>query len=261
MIDLQASAGVTPFGLDAVGITGLKYPVIAWDRASNETQRGVALWKLSVDLAADQRGTHMSRFLEELNEVVTQPFDCDAALALAARIRLRQSAARARIRCRFDWVRTVKAPVSGALGHNTYAITLRAESSARDKKVLELTIPVTSLCPCSKAISERGAHNQRSVFKVSLSLRPDGPAPSINHVIRMLEECGSAPVYPVLKREDEKYLTEWAYDHPAFVEDLARAIAVRLAELPDLVAGTIKVVNMESIHAHDCFAVLRFSPR
>lgn len=268
MLDVQGSSISRSHAIQNVGVCGLRYPVRI-DPGHGRSFDADGLWKLSVGLRADQRGAHMSRLIEALEGLGDRPVDPVTFADLGDQIRIRQSAATGCCEVGFTWFRKVFAPVSGKSSMNPHQINWCVESfGAPDAKATEsfLTIGVDarvkSLCPCSKAISERGAHNQRSTVEVQVRLPVSvvGLAPTADQIVNMMEKNASSPVYALLKREDEKFVTEQAYDNPAFVEDLVRGIATAVQEsmapaMEHSGAGwRVRVVNHESIHAHDCFA-------
>jgi GTP cyclohydrolase I len=258
LIDIQAAAGSghPAIAIASVGVTGLSYPIVALDAATGESQRSAADWRLGVALPAEQRGTHMSRFLSAVHEASAAPLSLDGVLAMTQALVPRLAAPVAEMSVAFSWYREMKAPVSQltslAACRVTYGATAPAHGDAT--KTLTIAVPAKALCPCSKAISERGAHNQRSDVTVSMTLAADATTWAINRVITAIEASASAALYPLLKREDEKFITEFAYDNPVFVEDIVRNAAERLSDAPGIKTLVVEAINRESIHAHDCFA-------
>lgn len=257
MIDIQASAsGDHPaIAIESVGITGLSYPIVALDAATGESQRSAADWRLGVSLPAAQRGTHMSRFISSVHEVSALALSLDGVMALSQTLVGRLAAPKAEISVDFSWYREMTAPVSKLVSLAACKVTYAAQAAdGVATKTLTIAVPAKALCPCSKAISERGAHNQRSDVTVALTLAPDAAPWAINRIIAAIEASASAALYPLLKREDEKFITEFAFDHPVFVEDLVRNAAQRLNDAPGLTRLVVEAINRESIHAHDCYA-------
>ena len=261
MIDVQSASSTSSFAIDSVGVCNLQYPLKVLDRSSGLVQTVAATWRGGVALAAERRGTHMSRFVEVLHERVETPCDLMGFLETARELERRLDARSLQLSADFVWFHTVHAPVTkresiAAIPMGFVAAIGPAEASAErvEEIILKLQVPAKALCPCSKAISERGAHNQRTELQANLHFRPGEAVPGFAQVISLLEACASSPVWPLLKREDEKYVTERAYDHPNFVEDLVRAMAERMLELPSVGRFTVEAVNHESIHAHDCYA-------
>ena len=211
-----------------------------------------------VGLAKEHKGTHMSRFIEILNQQ-------DIALSLSKFEQLvrgmisRLDAQTGRLEVNFPFFMKKMAPVTKTSGLLDYDITLIGEvhDHGRYTQSLKLIVPVTSLCPCSKLISERGAHNQRSHITLEALTNPDLV---IEDLITSVEEEASCQLYSVLKRADEKHVTEQAYDNPKFVEDLVRDTAKRLKDNPDVIAFTVESENFESIHNHSAYAQIIHQP-
>lgn len=259
MIDIQSSTTYSRFAIDAVGVINLQYPLMAQDSATGEQQMLAGQWQASVSLPQGQRGTHMSRFVEVLEESVGTPLDPEAHLRLAEDLRLRLGAESLSLATNFTWFRSIRAPVSGMASRQPLQLGLRSAvhgATLREKSV-RLSVVAKALCPCSKAISERGAHNQRTDLSVRLFAAPAVVLPGYDELCELLESCASARVYPLLKRSDEKLVTETAYDNPMFVEDLVRGMAERCAELAGVGRFVVEAINRESIHAHDCFATIK----
>jgi GTP cyclohydrolase I len=236
--------------IDRVGIRGLTWPITVWDR-ENRMQPTVATIDATVSLPASQKGTHMSRFVEVLNGVRGE-LSLKNLPAVLAEIQRRLGAERAQLDVRFPYFMSRKAPISKAESLLDYRAAFHATRDGDHFDfVLEVHVPVTTLCPCSKAVSDRGAHNQRGIVTVELR------SPEfvwIEDVVEAVEACASSPLYPLLKREDEKFVTEYAYDHPVFVEDLLREVAVALR--PKATWLRVSVENLESIHNHSAWAVV-----
>ncbi len=261
MIDVQSSGITSRFGIESVGITGLKYPLLVRDSVSGEQQATIAHWKLGVDLPGSRRGTHMSRFITALDNIGGVPLDLDGHYQFATSIATLLDAESAQIQAEFLWFRRIAAPISGHSAQLESTVVFSAVTGPKAKKTLTVRVAAKSLCPCSKAVSDRGAHNQRSDLTLRVHLDPGQSAPAINHLLEILEGSASSPVYPVLKREDEKYVTEYAYDHPVFVEDIVRLAAEKvsvLAQSNQISGFEVEAINRESIHAHDCFAKIVF---
>jgi GTP cyclohydrolase I len=258
MIDIQASEPKSGFAIESVGIQSLNYPMPIIDEASGEVQQVLTTWSMGVSLPAHQRGTHMSRFLTELTAVAEKPLSLSGHLAFAEKLLPVLKAESADIRTSFSWFRKVFAPVSGLAGLLECKVSFTSTAGSDGEKTIKIAVPAKALCPCSKAISDRGAHNQRSEVSVELSYGVEGKTASINQIFSLLEMSASSPVYPVLKRDDEKYVTESAYDNPVFVEDIVRRAANRLVEIPDIRGFKVQAINFESIHAHDCFARISY---
>jgi len=205
-----------------------------------------------VDLPDHFKGTHMSRFLEVLNDH-NGAISVDRVPQILDTMREKLAAETAHFAVTFSYFMEKRAPVSGASGMMEYECGFEASRGAENDFVLSVSVPVTTLCPCSKEISLRGAHNQRGV--VHLQVRFLGEL-WIEEMVELVEESASCDLYPVLKREDEKFVTEKAYDNPRFVEDLVREVALRLRKDPRLRWFKVQVENFESIHAHNAYACI-----
>ncbi|MBF0441878.1 MAG: GTP cyclohydrolase I FolE2 [Oligoflexales bacterium] len=262
MIDIQSTEIKSKFEIDSTGILNLVYPITVLDNRgdSQEVQRQSAKWKLGVSLSKEQRGTHMSRFIEVLNKMCDGPVSLDDFFKLCNEVRTYLGSRNVNVEAEFTWLRKVAAPVSRLEGYVNCQVGFSGRIKGEvEEKVLSVEIPATALCPCSKAISARGAHNQRAFIKADIFLNPKSVSPSINKIIQILENSASSAIYPILKREDEKYVTELAYDNPSFVEDLARKVATELFDLPAFEKFKVRVINQESIHNHDCYAEVVYS--
>ena len=259
MIDIQSQADDRQIDIDQVGVTGLKSPIVVLDRRS-ERQHTIALLSMSVALPHHFKGTHMSRFVEVLNQhrgemtMRTMP-------ALLHAMKHRLEAESASVQLTFPYFIERSAPVSGAKGLMDYESWFHGESnSTGDDFVLGVKVPVTSLCPCSKAISDYGAHNQRGYVSIEVrSVRDTEGRPSlvwIEELVEVAEASASAPVYALLKRDDERYVTMQAYDNPVFVEDMVRNVAARLKADARILWFRVHAVNHESIHNHNAYACI-----
>jgi GTP cyclohydrolase I len=261
MIDVQAEAGSSRFAISSVGITNFNYPIRIRDDLSGEVQHVTSRWQMGVSLAANQRGTHMSRFIRELHARSTESFSFDDHLAFAATLATSLQSEDVDLSADFSWFREVAAPVTEQKALIDCEIKWRSQVRAGRPvhKTMILNVPAKALCPCSKAISNRGAHNQRSDIRVEVTWGSEAKTPSINKLISMVETSASSPVYPLLRRDDEKFITEAAYDNPVFVEDIVRNVAEKFYDLPEVKKFVVEAINRESIHKHDCFARLTFS--
>lgn len=259
--DVQSEPDVRGIGIDEVGISGLRYPVSVF-HAEHGKQDTVASISLSVSLPPEQKGSHLSRFVEVLDEHARE-LTPQSIPAVLQHLRVRLDARSARLVMRFPYFLRRFAPVSGASGLVDYACGVNA--SIHDDVVefaISAGVPVTSVCPCSKAISDYGAHNQRGT--VTIDAVPiwsdDTDSVWLEDLIEAAEASGSSPVYPLLKRDDERHVTMVAYDHPAFVEDMVRSVADRLRDDPRIVRFSVEAANDESIHNHAAFARLAWPP-
>lgn len=251
--DTQNEADDRLIPIDRVGIKGLRFPVEVREKSGN-TQRTVATAALTVDLPAHLKGTHMSRFVEALNEQ-GGILDVNSVENLPRNLLARLSAKRAHVEFQFPFFVSKAAPVSGRMGVVDYEVRFTVDVDA-DKGcdfVLTVMVPVATLCPCSKAISERGAHNQRGT--VTYSVRSSSPI-AIEELISIAERSASCELYSVLKRPDEKAVTERAYDNPVFVEDVVRNVAAFSNAHEKITWYHIEVENFESIHNHSAYAVI-----
>lgn len=256
MEDVQSQRDERGITLDRVGVLGVRVPisVLAGSEGARHT---VARAKLSVEVHADEKGAHMSRFLQVL-ETFREDLSLAKMATLAEVVAERLEARVAEVELGFPCFLRKSAPVSGESALMDFEVVWRGVATRNgegyESRVSQaIEVEVASLCPCSKAISDYGAHNQRG--RVSLDIEPLGlDAPAIHELVAIAERHASSPLYPVLKRPDERYVTMYAYDHPAFVEDIARGVADELRADPRLRSYRVRVVNQESIHAHDAFA-------
>ena len=253
MEDVQNRPAPVALPIDRVGVKGLKLPLLVRDREKG-TQHTIASVDISVDLPAAFKGTHMSRFVQAL-ENWTEELDYATMKSLLDDVRNRLNARRAHIVFRFPYFMRKKAPVTECPGILPYECTLTGELSDGGKPLflLEVIVPVMTVCPCSKAISREGAHSQRA--EVRMAMRMNGFC-WIEDFIEIAEASGSSPVYSLLKREDEKFVTEDAFSRPTFVEDVVRNVASRLTGHPHLDGFRVEVESYESIHAHNAFACI-----
>lgn len=256
MEDVQNRTDERGIPLDQVGVTDLRYPIIVLDR-KQERQQTIARLTMSVNLPHHFKGTHMSRFIEVLNkhrgEVTMRTLP-----SILRELKERLEAESARIEVAFPYFVERQAPSSGARALMDYECTFVGEVNGGDEDfVLGVQVPVTSLCPCSKAISDYGAHNQRGIITMEVrSARQHGEAALIwiEELIDIAERSASAPVYPLLKRADERHVTMQAFDNPVFVEDMVRNVASELQADSRVTWFRVHAVNHESIHNHGAFA-------
>ncbi len=251
--DVQARPDERNVPIDAVGVAGVRYPVaIASARGAVPT---VATFDMTVELPAHVKGTHMSRFIEVL-EASTEPLDAERFIALTHAVRERLQAPVAMVEMRFTYFVRKAAPVSGVASLLDCEAAWRGE--AREDGSCDfgmaVTTPVTSLCPCSKEISDDGAHNQRSHVRIDTRL---ASPMRIEELVAIAERAASCEVYGLLKRPDEKFVTEKAYANPKFVEDLVRDVALALSREPRVLGYEVVVENFESIHNHSAIARIR----
>ncbi len=255
MEDVQSRTDDREIPIDRVGVTNLRYPIFVWDR-QNEKQSTVAMLSLSVSLPHHFKGTHMSRFLEVLNEHRGE-FTIRTLPDVVQSLKTRLDSEAAHLEVRFPYFIEKSAPATGAKSLLDIEGFFQGSSSADgDDFVLGVTVPVTSLCPCSKEISDYGAHNQRSFITMEVRMKSSDTEDFIwmEELVDVAESSASAPLYPLLKRPDERFVTMQAFDNPAFVEDIARNVAAKLQADARVAWFRVKCVNQESIHNHDAFA-------
>jgi GTP cyclohydrolase IB len=259
--DVQSYPDERRIPINQVGVSGLRYPIVVLDRREGR-QETVASLTMSVSLPHHFKGTHMSRFIEALNlhrgEVTMRTIP-----TILNDLRTRLEAESARIEVAFPYFMERVAPVSEARALMDYDCKFIGETSrTEDKFILTVCVPVTSLCPCSKTISDYGAHNQRGriTIEVRSSRNQQGELELIwiEELIEIAERSASAPVYALLKRADERFVTMQAYDNPLFVEDMVRNVAAHLQRDPRINWFRVHVVNDESIHNHDAFALIEW---
>jgi GTP cyclohydrolase I len=248
--DVQSRPDTRRIPIDRVGIKDIFHPVRVKDRSGGE-QHTIANFNMYVHLPQDFKGTHMSRFVEILNEHERE-ISVESFNAMLAEMTERLDSAAGHLEMTFPYFIMKRAPVTGVQSLLDYRATLAAE--LKDGCVdtwLKVVVPVTSLCPCSKEISDYGAHNQRSHVTISVRIAEHV---WLEELIEMAEQEGSCELYGILKRPDEKYVTERAYDNPKFVEDIVRDVAVRLNADPRVRSYVIESENFESIHNHSAYA-------
>lgn len=250
--DIQSLAPEEKIPLDKVGIKGFKYPVTVLDQKKG-FQHTVAEINLYVDLPSKFKGTHMSRFIEVLNEFGSE-IHIKNVIKLLKRLRKKLSSKSAHIEMYFPYFLEKKSPVSGITSLMEYQAFILASYSQRKKDlILGVEVPVMTLCPCSKSISKYSAHNQRG--KVTIKVRFKNFI-WLEELIEIAETSASSPVYSLLKRPDEKFVTEKAYENPKFVEDVVRGAAKRLLEHQEVIWFSVSAENFESIHAHNAYAFI-----
>lgn len=249
--DVQSLDDARRLAIRSVGIRDLRHPVTVAD--AGDLRQTIATASLAVELPAERRGTHMSRFVAALMEE-TEPLSAAMLPDFMARMLARLEAHGGEARFDFPWFVEKRAPVSRLASYMDYTVSLEARlDGGRCTIATEVTVPVTSLCPCSKQISLYGAHNQRAHIRVRVE---DAADFSLAELIALVEGEASAPLYGMLKREDEKFLTERAYENPKFVEDAVRDVAIALNRDGRYGRFRIEAENFESIHNHSAFAVL-----
>lgn len=250
--DIQSGRDTRAVAIDRVGIRDLKLPLLFHESQPPTPSAGI--WRAYTNLHADARGTHMSRLVQALHRA------CDS-FSFAAFRKLPEQAAEllgadhCMLAVEFPCFVKKSAPVSAQAGYMDYEaafLALREKNSQRF--LIRVTAPVTSLCPCSKAISARGAHNQRS--HVTVTLEPNSETARVRDIAALIEANASCDLFSVLKRPDERHVTERAYDNPKFVEDIVRDIAVALSRESGVLEYRVEAENFESIHNHSAYAML-----
>ncbi len=253
--DTQNQRDARGIPIDRVGVRGLKFPLRIRDRDQAE-QSTVAVVSLAVDLPHHFKGTHMSRFVEVLHSH-GQVLTVGDIAGMPRELLKKLDADKAHVEFRFPWFRKKKAPVTGAEGLMDYGIIFEVNAEGENVDfVVTVEVSVTTLCPCSKAISTHGAHNQRGL--VTLSVRFTEPV-WIEELVDLVEQSASSELYSVLKRPDEKAVTERAYENPVFVEDLVRNVALRAKKNPQITWFRVEAENYESIHNHNAYALIEQS--
>jgi GTP cyclohydrolase I len=261
--DIQNQEDHRDVPLTKVGVKGLEYPITVLDR-EKKFQHTAAQVDLYADLPRYFKGTHMSRFIEIFHQY-REDLSMPRFLDMLRSIRAELEAESAFGSISFPYFVEKKAPVSGLPGIMSYRCRYQGRVSGgpgrdgpRGKHfTVAVSVPVTTVCPCSKAISDRGAHNQRGVVTAELEL---GPFFWIEDIIALVEKAASSPVYSLIKREDEKFITEHAYDNPKFVEDLVRDVYIEIKSLNQFPRFSVEAENFESIHNHSAFARAEYNP-
>jgi MptA/FolE2 family GTP cyclohydrolase len=248
--DIQSERDERDVPIDAVGIKGVRYPMTIQDR--ERAVPTIATLSMTVGLSAISKGTHMSRFIELL-EAQSAAIDQKGFKAIVREMLQRLDAQSGTIEMHFPFFLCKDAPVSGAKSLLDYEVCWRGSVSMHGRYSFwqQVRVAATSLCPCSKEISAYGAHNQRSHITIDAELTGEV---AIGELIAIAERSASCEVYGLLKRADEKYVTERAYDNPKFVEDLVRDVALGLNQDARVAAYVVEAENFESIHNHSAFA-------
>ncbi|HBE70200.1 MAG TPA: GTP cyclohydrolase I FolE2 [Planctomycetaceae bacterium] len=260
--DIQASGDTRRVAINKVGVTNVRYPIslrTPGEGKGNTFQHTVANINMFVSLPHTEKGTHMSRFLEVLSGR-HDDLCSDSLTELAEAMRQKLNAENAFLELSFPYFIEKKAPVTGQSGKLDIDVTFELTKGTVDDFIMTLKIPATSLCPCSKEISKHGAHNQRCELTVKVRVA-DGVNFWIEELFAMIEECASTQVFSVLKRPDEKWVTEKAYENPKFVEDIVRDMAVALREDDRIVWYQCFSENFESIHSHNAYAMVEHDKR
>jgi GTP cyclohydrolase I len=247
--DVQSSPDHRNIALQKVGVRKVRWPMSVLDR-SKGIQHTIGTFELSVELPHHFKGTHMSRFLEVLSAHKDE-FSIENLPNILSALKSTLKSQKAYLEVAFPYFIAKKAPVSKRESLMEYECVFRASDGEEYDFELEVRVPVTTLCPCSKEISDRGAHNQRGIVTARIQCDPEL---WLEEVIAMVEQSASCDLYSLLKRPDEKWVTERAYDRPRFVEDIVREVALAFDKDPRIHSYTIQAENEESIHAHNAFA-------
>jgi len=249
MNDIQNQKDHRKIEINKVGVKNIRYPITVLDKAKG-VQHTVASVNMYVDLPHRFKGTHMSRFVEILNQ-----YKGDIAIKTFSKIlrevKKRLKAKTAHLEVEFSYFIEKEAPVTKAKGLMEYVCRFRGSSNAKEDFYVGIAVPITTVCPCSKEISQFGAHNQRSIVTVNLRFKK---FIWIEDIIQLVEDRASCDLYSILKRADEKFVTEKAYKNPMFVEDVVREIAKKLKADPNITWFTVESENFESIHNHSAYA-------
>jgi GTP cyclohydrolase I len=252
LVDIQSSKDSRNIAIDKVGVRNVTYPIKVLD-CENETQHTIGTFTLTVDLPHEFKGTHMSRFIEVLSEHRNE-ISVHALPLILKGLKERLNAETAHLEVFFPFFREKAAPVTGKTSLMEYSCGFNASSNHTDDFEMIVKVLVTTLCPCSKEISDRGAHNQRGLVTARVRFSEHL---WLEELIDIIEARASCSLYPLLKRPDEKYVTEHAYDNPRFVEDMVREVALAFDGEARITSYEIEVENFESIHAHNAYAYLK----
>ena len=251
MEDIQNHKDSRNIDIDHVGVKGIRYPITVLDKDMGE-QQTVAEINMYVNLPRYYKGTHMSRFVEILNEH-SRRISIRNVTAILEEMKERLDAESAHMEIIFPYFIEKAAPVTGIKGLMEYKCAFKGSLNDGSDLVLMIYVPISTLCPCSREISDFGAHNQRGEVRLQVRFKK---FVWIEDLIKLVELSASVDVYSILKREDEKYVTEKAYQNPMFVEDIVRDIAVKLKKDPNITWFAVESENFESIHNHNAYAYI-----
>ena len=250
MVDVQNQKDDRNIDIKKVGVKGIKYPLTVLDM-TNEKQYVSGTINMYVNLPRHFKGTHMSRFVEVLNDYRGQ-INIKTFRKILGKVKEKLHAQSAHMEIEFPYFIEKSAPVSGAKSLMEYRCRFSGENNcSKNDFTVGVTVPVTTVCPCSKELSSMGAHNQRSIVKVNLKFKKFF---WIEDVVRLVENSASSEVYSLLKRADEKYITEKGYQNPMFVEDVVRSVAEKLNKDDNFTWYSVEAENFESIHNHSAYA-------
>jgi GTP cyclohydrolase I len=249
MKDIQNHEDFRNVDIDQVGVKGIRYPITVLDKDLGE-QQTVAEINMYVNLPRYYKGTHMSRFVEILNKH-SRRISLQNFTEILEEMKHRLHAQSAHMEITFPYFINKAAPVTGAEGLMEYICSFKGSLSKGSDLAVTIQVPISTLCPCSKEISDYGAHNQRGEVRLQARFKK---FIWIEDLINLVERAASVDVFSVLKREDEKYVTETAYQNPMFVEDIVREIALKLDSDPNITWFAVESENFESIHNHNAYA-------
>lgn len=261
MRDVQGDADSRGISIGQAGVRDLRYPILLHEE-SGSARETVATVSMSVAVSAEDRGTHMSRLVEVLHAHASR-MSISGISAILSSLNSRLRTDSSRVSMQFPYSMPCTSPTTA---HVSYSVVdaglVGCRTGSEELLGMNVTVPVTTVCPCSKAISDYGAHNQRGMVSIGVSFSNTNRAWPVKFaaLIAIAENAASAPVYPLIKRPDERDLTMAAHDRPAFVEDVVRDCALALQSLPAVERFNVEVVNLESIHAHNAFARVEWPP-
>ena len=256
--DIQNLPDTRNIPINKVGVRGLRYPIAVKDRRKG-LQHTVGVFDLFVNLPHEFKGTHMSRFIEVINEYCGE-VSMHKFQEILEKVKTKLNAESAHMNVEFPYFLEKKAPMTGTPGLMSYTCFMRGSLADKFDLIVGVEVPVNTVCPCSKEISDYGAHNQRGLVRVQLRFKKFF---WIEEIIEVVESSVSSQIYSLLKRADEKYVTERAYENPMFVEDVVRSALDRLRDTDNFPWYRIEAENYESIHNHSAYAMIEkdFSPR
>jgi len=254
MPDVQGSQDLRKIAINKVGVKDIRYPIRLHCPVTGGGQHTVANVNMYVALPHHQKGTHMSRFLEILNRH-HDSVRSDQLMDICHDIKERLEAETAHLELTFPYFIDKPAPITGQVGKIDIEVSFECSSNAKDDFIMGVKVPATSLCPCSKEISKYGAHNQRCEIEAKVRFAA-GKTMWIEELFRIVEQAASTQVFAVLKRPDEKFVTEDAYENPKFVEDIVRDLAINLDDEDRIIWYQINSTNYESIHNHNAYAFI-----
>jgi len=249
--DIQNQADKRQITIDKVGVKGVRYPIVVEDKSAG-IQHSVAELNIYVELPHHKRGTHMSRFIEVLGRYHTEAFIGKLDMFLSE-LKQTMKAEAAYVDISFPYFIRKHAPVSKIASLLSYDCNFSASYKDKFSLWIGVSVPVTTLCPCSREISDYGAHNQRSEIRISVCYNS---FVWLEELIELAERHASCEIYPLLKRTDEKFVTEKAYNNPKFVEDIVREITLELQKDKRIIAFHVESENFESIHSHNAYAMI-----